>query len=751
MRHWKVKGKIISGFVGMLTLMVILSLVFIYFFTSINNSYSSLINHTSAEQKYLLMASTDVMNMRRMAGMIHAFAGDIDRINGYENGFNSSYEAANGYLDSYLKSVKADPRQSEEEIKRAVSSVYDIKGFLTQYKTLLFEPNVISAKNMDIEAINKSISTYGSLILSVNDGISQLVDQADNATLEGIESLETSTSLMFFVIILFIVGVCIIAIILTYLIANMISKPLTVLTGKLRMVAEGDTSISLAINARDEIGDLSRSLCQVINNFRSLTNDVGEMSRAVNDLGQIDYCIDESKYTGDYKRVAEGINSMVSSLVGDIIKYMDCIKEFCNGNFHADLPKLPGQKAMMNENIDSMRDNLLSIAGDISLQINAASAGRLESRIDTRKYHGDWAELLKGLNRLTEVIVSPIHEAAEVLGHVSAGNFDHTVKGDYKGDFLMIKNSINSTVTNIAFYITEISDILGEIADNNNLELSINREYVGSFSNIKYALNNIIGKFNKILTDIFSAADRVADGSKRISNSSMTLAKGSSKQASSVEELNETLQIINESTTHNANSAKQAEGLSAASRSSAQKGDHDMKGMLESINMINQSSKNIANIIRVIDDIAFQTNILALNAAVEAARAGAQGKGFSVVAEEVRTLAGRSLAASKEIAGLIEESGDRVNKGSVTAGMAAEALNMIIVDVGKVSNLITDISASSVQQAEAVNLVTDGLTQVTAIVQDNLSLSEETAAASQELFNQAEVLRNIVSVFKLKK
>jgi methyl-accepting chemotaxis protein len=264
-------------------------------------------------------------------------------------------------------------------------------------------------------------------------------------------------------------------------------------------------------------------------------------------------------------------------------------------------------------------------------------------------------------------------------------------------------------------------------------------------------LVQLANQMNDIMTDISSASEQVAGGARHISDSSMALSQGATEQASSIEELTASIEQISTQTKLNTQNANQANELADTAKSDAIQGNDQMKDMLKAMDEINESSANISKIIKVIDDIAFQTNILALNAAVEAARAGQHGKGFAVVAEEVRNLAARSANAAKETTEMIEGSIRKAEGGTTIAKNTAEALNKIVNEIEKVAKLVNDISVASNEQYSAISQISQGIMQVSQVVQSNSATSEESAAASEELSSQAELLNELVVKFKLKK
>jgi methyl-accepting chemotaxis protein len=263
------------------------------------------------------------------------------------------------------------------------------------------------------------------------------------------------------------------------------------------------------------------------------------------------------------------------------------------------------------------------------------------------------------------------------------------------------------------------------------------------------SLSGLVARLAEVMTAIVNAADQVASGAALVSDSSVNLSQGATEQAGSVEELNAALEQVGAQTSQNASSAQTANTLTVEVKKDALEGNAQMAEMLKAMEEISVSSENIGKIIKVIDDIAFQTNILALNAAVEAARAGQQGKGFAVVAEEVRNLAGRSAQAAKETTELIEGSIQKVEAGTKIAHQTAAALEKIVDEVAKAAELIEEIADASTQQAASIQEIGGGVAQVSLVVQNNAATAEESASTSEELSAQAALLKETVSIFKL--
>lgn len=298
--------------------------------------------------------------------------------------------------------------------------------------------------------------------------------------------------------------------------------------------------------------------------------------------------------------------------------------------------------------------------------------------------------------------------------------------------------------------VEELVEEAKKIADG-DLDVNIKNTSKDEIGILAGAFKQMAKNMNVALNDISTAAEQVAGGSKQVSDSSIALSQGATEQASSIEELTSAIEEISSQTEYNAQNANEANDLAENAKMNAIQGNEQMNHMLKAMDEINDASANISKIIKVIDEIAFQTNILALNAAVEAARAGQHGKGFAVVAEEVRNLAARSANAAKETTTMIEGSIKKVEGGMKIANETADALNEIVGGVTKVASLVNNIAIASNEQATGITQINQGISQVSVVVQTNSATAEESAAASEELSSQAEMLNDTVSRFKLKK
>jgi methyl-accepting chemotaxis protein len=268
---------------------------------------------------------------------------------------------------------------------------------------------------------------------------------------------------------------------------------------------------------------------------------------------------------------------------------------------------------------------------------------------------------------------------------------------------------------------------------------------------IRHSLKKVGADLNTLMSQVTVVGEQIDAGSHQVSDASQSLSQGATESAASLEQITSTMNELGSQTRSNAENATQANQLAVQSRRSAEDGNGHMLEMIAAMGEINTSSHNISKIIKTIDEIAFQTNLLALNAAVEAARAGQHGKGFAVVAEEVRSLAARSAKAARETAELIEGSVQKVASGSQIADKTAEALGRIVADIGKVTDLVAEIAASSNEQAQGISEINIGLGQIDQVTQQNTANAEQSAAAAEELASQSGELKEYLQRFTLRR
>lgn len=316
-----------------------------------------------------------------------------------------------------------------------------------------------------------------------------------------------------------------------------------------------------------------------------------------------------------------------------------------------------------------------------------------------------------------------------------------------EGFYATLCERINDLVTLFDQVTGEVLSVSGNLAEG-DLTKKVEGKYQGSFGELKVVLNTAVDKLTGVMVSIKSSADEVSAGAEEISRGNTNLSQRTEEQASSLEQTAASMEEMTSIVQQNAENARDADQLALGAREKAEHGGKIVGNAVVAMSEINSASKRIADIISVIDEIAFQTNLLALNASVEAARAGEQGRGFAVVASEVRNLAGRSATAAKEIKELIDDSVVKVTEGSKLVGESGKTLEEIIAQVQKVTNVVGEISAASAEQASGIEEVNKAITQMDKITQQNAALVEEAAASGQVMGQQSGDLRNQVSYFK---
>jgi methyl-accepting chemotaxis protein len=529
----------------------------------------------------------------------------------------------------------------------------------------------------------------------------------------------------------------------SYTFSRSITAPLDHAVGVANAVADGRLDTAIEVSGKDEVADLMKALRKMQSDLRQR---IDEERRLANENLRIRVALDVSSNSimvadndGRIIYCNTSVMNMLRNAEADIRKQLPQFSAdtVLGSNFDA-YHRNPAHQRGMLASLKETHQTEMDIGGRYFALAATPVVNEAGERLGTAV---EWRD------RTAEVAIE--REVAGIIAAAVAGDFGRRIDVAGKGGFFrQLSEGINELLDTSSRALNDVAAMLDRLS-HGNLTAHIDTEYNGLLGKVRDDANSTVDNLREIVGAIRQATDAINTASREIAHGNQDLSSRTEEQASSLEETASSMEELTGTVKQNADNARTANELASNAQSVAEKGGTVVAQVVQTMGAIHQSSSKIADIIGVIDGIAFQTNILALNAAVEAARAGEQGRGFAVVATEVRSLAQRSAAAAKEIKELISNSVEKVENGSRLVDQAGRTMEEVVAAIGRVAAIMTDIAEASREQSSGIEQVGLAVTQMDEVTQQNAALVEQAAAAAESLEEQARSLNDAVSVFRL--
>ena len=451
--------------------------------------------------------------------------------------------------------------------------------------------------------------------------------------------------------------------------------------------------------------------------------------------------------TGDeISLMANDFDQLLGNIQRSVTSVNDVMASMSQGRFDARITdSLFGDLSILKQGVNNSAENVETMVMELSRIMKAMHNGDFSVEIRT-DFEGEFLQMAETTKETMNTLNTIIAGITQVMGNIEQGRFQHRVEVEAFGDLDQLKNQINSSTTALEAAMKDITRVVSAQAEG-DMTKTITADYHGELRILKEAVNTTASKLHTVVSDVIDSSHSVSNTASQVAQGSGALSQRTQEQAATLEETAGSMEEMTSTVQQNTDAAQLANQLATEVRNEAENSSTVVHKAIEAMEKITDSSQKIAEIITLIDGIAFQTNLLALNAAVEAARAGEHGRGFAVVANEVRSLAQKSAEASKEVKELIEGSVSRVKEGGRHVSATGTALEKMNQSIKKVSDLISEIAVASTEQQTGINQVSSSIAGMDRVTQENAAAVEETNAAADQMANLARHMRQLMAFF----
>ncbi|MBV6840527.1 methyl-accepting chemotaxis protein [Xanthomonas euvesicatoria] len=691
----RIGQRLALGFLAIIVLMVILTVVGIQRVRSIDQQLTAINEVNSVKQRYAInfrgsvhdraIALRDVVLMDDPADR-HAAEQSIDKL-------AADYARAAQPLDDMIaSSTDAKEKDILQQIKsveqRTLPLIAQVRAFRDAADKAQAEQHLLQQARPAFIAWLASINAF----IDLQEAKNRQAARQAVATARGFAMLMVMST-----VVALLLGATI-----AFLLTRSVVLPLRQSLRLAQRINDGDLRSQDAATGNDESGQLLRAMQQMQRRLQEVIWAQRSMA-ARHDAGEISYRTDPQGFPGEYGDMVQDTNALVHAHVQTQLRMTQVMGSYAIGDLTQDIEQYPGEKSAITATMQQVKRNLQAINAQIQELTQAACAGDFALRGKAETFEHDFRLMVENLNTMMATSDTNLASFSGLLRAIADGDLTVRMSGNFHGVFASMRDDANSTV---------------------------------------HRLTDIVTRIQTTSNSISFAAEDIASGNQQ-------LAQRSEQQAASLEETAASMEELTSTVKQNAEHATRANQLARGAAAIASEGRDVVGQVIEQMSGIEASSRRIADIISVIDGIAFQTNILALNAAVEAARAGEQGRGFAVVASEVRTLSHRSSDAAKEIKRLIDDSVQRVADGSTLVHTAGTTMGEIVTSVQHVTDIMAHISAASQEQAGGIEQVNHTIAQMDETTQHNVRLVEAASTAAHALEQHSAQLTRAVEVFKV--